>query len=86
MNRTAKQKESQVYPVNTATPPIVAYTLIADSILAFEIIPTSKRKRPTNCPNEAPIRSPGKNSPAGRAIPYSIAQKKNHSKKNTIAT
>jgi hypothetical protein len=48
--------------------------------------PMSNKKRPTNCPREAPIKRPGKKSPAGKAIPYSMAQKKNQSRKNTTAT
>lgn len=86
MNNTARQNESLVYPVKTATPPIVEYTLIASSILILLIAPISNKNRPTHCPNEAPIKSPGKNKPAGRAIPYSKAQKKNQSTKNAIAT
>lgn len=86
INRTAKQNDNQVYPVSTATPPIVAYTLIASSIFALLKTPISNKNSPTNYPNDAPIKSPGKKSPAGSAIPYSMAQKKNHKRKKTMAT
>jgi len=41
---------------------------------------------PTNCPKAAPIKSPGKKSPAGTAIPYSTAQNINQMRKNVMAT
>jgi hypothetical protein len=60
--------------------------LIELSILASVIIPTSNMNNPTNCPKAAPIKSPGKKSPAGTAIPYSTAQNINQMRKNVIAT
>lgn len=86
MNKTARQNERRVYPVSTATPPMVAYTLIESSIFDSEMMPMLKMKRPTNWPRAAPISSPGKKRPAGTAIPYSIAQNTNQRMKNTIAT
>lgn len=48
MKSTARQKESLVYPVKTETPPIVAYTLMDNSIFASLIIPILKMNKPTN--------------------------------------
>ena len=62
---TASENDSLVYPASTDAAPIVAYVAGYTACSMFV-----EMKRLIMRPREHPIKMPGKNRPAGTAVPY----------------